>query len=189
MAFDLGIPKFVEKKNNMKAAAYLRCSTESQTPDNQLPAIQALCSARGWELVKVYSENASAWSGGRQTELKRCIRDAQHNHFDTILCWSLDRISREGPLRVLSLIEHLHRRGIKVISVQESWTETAGDFSPVLLAITAWVAQWESYRKSERTRAGIASARAEGKGKRGTDKKPRKRRWLKRPQISEDFTT
>jgi len=166
----------------MKVAAYIRVSTETQTTDNQLPAIKELCKNRSWELVKIYSENASAWSGGRQAELDRCIRDAEHNHFETIVVWSLDRVSREGPLRVLSLIEHLHQRGIKLLSVQESWSETAGDFAPVLYAITAWVGKWQSDRKSEATKAGIARAKLAGKGKRGTDKKKRIRRWLKRPQ-------
>ena len=166
----------------MKAAAYIRVSTETQTTDNQLPAIQALCNARGWELVKVYSENVSAWSGGRQTELARCIKDAEHNHFEIIVVWALDRVSREGPLRVLSLIEHLHQRGIKLLSVQEPWSETAGDFAPVLYSITAWVGKWQSDRKSEATKAGIARAKLSGNGKRGTDKKKRIRRWLKRPQ-------
>ena len=77
----------------MKAAAYIRCSTEQQTTDNQLPAIEALCKARGWELVKVYSENASAWHAGRQSELKRCIADAKHNHHSIIVIWALDRLS------------------------------------------------------------------------------------------------
>jgi DNA invertase Pin-like site-specific DNA recombinase len=168
-----------------KVAGYTRVSTEQQTTDNQIPAIEALCKARNWELVKVYSENASAWAGGRQTELARCIQDAQHNHFDTICVWSLDRVSREGPLRVLSLIEHLRRKGIKLVSVHESWTETAGEFAPVLYAITAWMADWESRRRSERTRAGIAEKRKHGAGRRGPDKRKRTRRWLKRPQIIE----
>ena len=166
----------------MKAAAYIRVSTETQTTDNQLPAIKELCKRRGWELVKIYSENASAWSGGRQAELARCIRDAEHNHFEAIVVWSLDRVSREVPLRVLSLIEHLHQHGIKLLSVQESWSETAGDFAPVLYSITAWVGKWQSDRKSEATKAVIARAKLAGKGKRGTDKKKRVRRWLKRPQ-------
>ena len=163
----------------MKVAAYIRVSTETQTTDNQLPAIKELCKNRGWELVKIYSENASAWSGGRQVELARCIRDAEHNHFETIVVWSLDRVSREGPLRV---IEHLRRRGIKLLSVQEPWSETAGDFALVLYAITAWVGKWQSDRKSEATKAGIARAQLQGKGKRGADKKKRIRRFLKRPQ-------
>ena len=168
----------------MKVAAYIRVSTETQTTDNQLPSIKELCKNRSWELVKIYSENASAWSGGRQAELDRCIRDAEHNHFEIIVVWSLDRVSREGLLRVLSLIEHLHQRGIKLLSVQESWSETAGDFAPVLYAITAWVGKWQSDRKSEATKAGIVRANLSGKGKRGTDKKKRVRRWLKRPRIN-----
>jgi len=169
----------------MKAAGYIRVSTEAQTADNQLPAIEALCRARGWELVKIYSEHASAWTSGRQTELARCIRDAEHHHHEAIVVWSLDRVSREGPLRVLSLIEHLRKRGIKLVSVQEGWTETAGEFAPVLFAITAWVGQWESKRKSERTKAGLAEKRAHGGGRRGSDKTKRVRRWLKRPQAPE----
>lgn len=171
-----------------KVSAYIRVSTETQTADNQLPGVEALCKARGWQLVKVYLESASAWVSGQQSELKRCIRDAKHNHFEIIVCWALDRVSREGPLRVLSLIDSLRRSGIKLVSVQEGWTETAGDFSPVLLAITAWVAEWESKRKSERTKAGIAEKQKHGKGRRGPDKHKRKRRWLKRPQTFESVS-
>jgi DNA invertase Pin-like site-specific DNA recombinase len=168
-----------------KAAAYIRVSTDLQTADNQLPAIEALCKSRGWKLVNVYSEAASAWQGGRQAELARCIADAEHHHHEAIVVWSLDRVSREGPLRVLSLIEHLRRRGIKLVSVQEGWTETAGDFAPVLYSITAWIAQWESKRRSERTKAGIAEKRLHGGGRRGPDKTKRVRRWLKRPLAPE----
>ena len=70
----------------MKAGDYIRVSAETQTTDNHLPAIVALCKARGWELVKAYSENASAWASGRQT---------------IIVVWGLDRLTREGPLWIL----------------------------------------------------------------------------------------
>ena len=172
-----------------KCAAYVRVSTEQQTTENQLPAIEALCKARGWELVKVYSENASAWVSGRQTELKRCIADAKHHHHEIIVVWALDRLTREGPLRILSLTHHLKKQGIKLVSVQEPWSESADDFTDVLYSITSWIAAWESKRKSLRTKAGIQQKRLEGKGRRGKDRKPRKRRWLKRPQISDDLTT
>jgi len=171
----------------VKCAAYIRVSTETQTTDNQLPAIEALCKARNWELVRVYSENASAWSGGRQTELKRCIADAKHHHHEVIVVWALDRLTREGPLRILSLTHHLKKQGIKLVSVMEPWTESADDFTDVLYSITSWIAAWESKRKSERTKAGIAEKQKHGGGHRGKDKVKRKRRWLKRPQISEDF--
>jgi DNA invertase Pin-like site-specific DNA recombinase len=93
----------------MKAAAYIRVSTETQTTDNQLPAIMALRKACGWELVKVYSENASAWVSGSQTELKMCVVDAKHNHHEIIVVWAFDQLTREGPLLILSLNYHLKK--------------------------------------------------------------------------------
>ena len=171
----------------MKAAAYIRCSSETQTTDNQLPAIEALCKARDWELVRVYSENASAWHAGRQTELKRCIADAKHNHHEIIVVWALDRLTREGPLKILSMTHHLKQKGIRLVSVQEPWTESSDDFTDVLFSITSWIAAWESKRKSLRTKAGLEEKRKHGGGRRGKDKKKRVRRWLKRPQISDDL--
>jgi DNA invertase Pin-like site-specific DNA recombinase len=73
------------------------------------------------------------------------------------------------------------------VSVLEPWTESSDDFTDVLYSITSWIANWESKRRSLRTRAGLEQKRKEGKGRRGKDKKKRVRRWLKRPQISEDF--
>ena len=46
-------------------------------------------------MVKVYSETASVWHAGRQTELKLCITDARHNHHSIIVVWALDRLTRE----------------------------------------------------------------------------------------------
>jgi DNA invertase Pin-like site-specific DNA recombinase len=169
----------------MKCAAYIRVSTEDQETSNQLPAIKALCQARGWDLVFVYSEAASAWKAGRQSELKRCILDAQHHHFETIIVWALDRLSREGPLKILTLTHHLKEKGIRLVSVQEPWTESSDDFTDVLFSITSWIAAWESKRKSLRTKAGIAEKQLHGGGRRGPDKVKRKRRWLKRPRIPE----
>jgi DNA invertase Pin-like site-specific DNA recombinase len=136
-------------------------------------------------LVKVYSENASAWHAGRQIELKRCIADAKHNHHEIIVVWALDRLSREGPLKILTLTHHLKEKGVKLVSCQEAWTELSDDFTDVLYSITSWIAAWESKRRSVRTKAGIAEKQLHGGGRRGPDKHTRKRRWLKRPQILE----
>lgn len=47
-----------------------------------------------------------------------------------------------------------------------------------MVALVGWVAKWESQRRSERTRAGLARARAEGKriGRPPGSKDRRKRR-------------
>ena len=162
----------------MKAAIYLRVSTSEQDATNQLPALEDYAKRRRFEVVQVYSENETAWKNGHQAELAKLVEDARKGRFQVVLVWALDRLSREGALAILSLVDKLKRYGTKVISFQESWTEAPGDLADILYAITGWVARMESQRRSERTKAGLERARREGKpiGKRGPDKKKRRRR-------------
>ena len=160
------------------AAIYVRVSTTEQETANQLPALEDLARRLGYEVAQVYSENETAWKNGHQAELAKLIEDGRRGKFETVLVWSLDRLSREGALAILSLVHKLKRYGVKVISYQESWTEAPGDLADILYAITGWVAKMESQRRSERTKAGLERARREGKpiGKRGPDKRKRRRR-------------
>lgn len=149
----------------MKVAAYLRVSTSEQTTDNQLPAIKAWCESRSHELVEIYAENESAWRDGHQRELARLLSDLRtgRRKYDYLVIWSLDRITRQGIASILGLVNTFKGYGCQVISIQESWTEQAGPMAELLYSITAWVAKFESDRRSERTRAGLARAIREGK--------------------------
>jgi putative DNA-invertase from lambdoid prophage Rac len=175
----------------MKAALYLRVSTTEQDTANQLPALEGYAKRRGFEIVQVYGETETAWKAGHQTELARLYEDARMGRFEVMLVWALDRLSREGSLAILGLVDKFKRYGVKVISYQESWTEAPGDLAEVLYAITGWVARMESQRRSERTKAGLERARAECKpiGKRGPDRKKRKPRTSQKgaPKIGGGF--
>ena len=164
----------------MKVVIYSRTSTTDQNPVNQSMVLNEWAEQRGWEVVKVYEEQESAWKAGHQKELSRLLDDAGKRRFDMVLVWALDRLSREGPLAILTLVNRLKNCGVKVISYQESWTEAPGELADLLYALTGWVARMESHRRSERTKAGLARAIAEGKrlGRpRGSkDRKKRKRR-------------
>jgi putative DNA-invertase from lambdoid prophage Rac len=164
----------------VKLAVYLRVSTEKQTIDNQLPDIERFAASHNWQIIEIYSENESAWKAGHQKVLADLLDDARKRKFDTLLVWALDRLSREGSLVILSLIHRLKTFGVKVISIQESWTEAPGELADVLYAIAGWVAQMESQRRSERTKAGLERVRAAGtrlgRPKGAQDKHKRKRR-------------
>ena len=147
----------------MKAAIYLRVSTTEQEPANQLPALEALAQRLGAEVVGIYQENETAWRAGDQFELVRLMEDAHKGKFDIVLIWALDRLTREGPSAILRIIDSFKRRGIKVISYQEPWTEAPGELGDLLYAITGWVARMESQRRSERTKAGLERVRREGR--------------------------
>ena len=162
----------------MKSVIYARVSTDRQDSDNQVMALEAWANQRGYEVIAVYRESESGWKSGHQKELARLIIEARRHRFDIVLVWALDRLSREGAGAILNLINTL--KPVKVFSYQEPWTEAPGIVADILYAITGWVAQMESQRRSERTKAGLTRAIANGKRlgrpKGSKDKKKRKRR-------------
>jgi DNA invertase Pin-like site-specific DNA recombinase len=149
----------------MRVALYQRVSTDDQTVANQLPAMEDWVAARGHEIAGTYQENESAWRNGHQRELAHLLQDIRsgRRRYDVVLVWALDRLSREGPLAVLTLVDTLKRHGCKVVSVQEPWTEAPGEIGEILYSLVAWVAKYESDRRSERVKAGLARAVKEGK--------------------------
>ena len=92
-----------------------------------------------------------------------------------MLVWVLDRLSREGVAATLEIINRLAQYKVRVLSLQESWTEVEGPLQELLLSIVAWVARMESERRSERARAGLARAQGKRLG-RPPGSKDRKRR-------------
>ncbi|OGO29969.1 MAG: hypothetical protein A2Z29_04695 [Chloroflexi bacterium RBG_16_56_11] len=170
-------------KEIKRAVIYSRVSTDMQNPENQTPVLKEWAGRRGWTVLGVYEENASAWRDGHQSELSRLIGDAYKRRFDCVLVWALDRVSRQGALAILEFVHKLNKWGIHLYSLQESWTEAPGDLGELLFALTGWVARMESQRRSERTREGIARKRREGfrwgRPRGSHDKKIRKKRALK----------
>ena len=131
-------------------------------------------------MAGIYQESESAWKNGHQKELARLLDDARKRRFQAVIVWALDRLSREGLLAILTLVNRLKNHGVGVISYQESWTEALRELGELLYALAGWVARMESQRRSERTKAGLARVVAKGK-KLGRplgskDKRKRKRR-------------
>lgn len=164
-----------------RAAIYVRVSTAEQTVDNQIKPLKEFCFERGLEIVNVYSETESAWVNGHQREWALLMHGAAARHFDVVVVWSLDRVTREGISTIFMRIKALKSYGVTLLSYQEAWLETLGEMADLFVAQLSWVAQFESKRRSERTKAGLDRARASGAGRRGKDTHKRKRRVIYRP--------
>jgi len=145
-----------------------------------VPVLEKWASDRGLLVHGVYIEHESAWKAGHQAQLCQLMVDARRHRFDVVLVWALDRLSREGAAAILNLVNTFKIYDVKVISYQEPWTEAPGEIGEVLYAIAGWVARMESQRRSERTRAGLARVKAQGKRlgrpSGSKDKRKRKRR-------------
>ena len=166
-----------------RAAIYLRVSTDDQCAENQLPSLEEWAVRNTLRIVEVYREEVTAWKNGHQVELKRLLSDALYGKFDYLIIWALDRLTREGAAKLMTLINTLGQRGVKVISIQEPFTQAVmgpmGEIiTEMLYALYGCMAKLESQRRSERTRAGLARARTQGKhlGRPPGSKDKRKRR-------------
>ena len=177
----LGEGKEASKMRN--CAVWMRVSTDEQNAENQEAGIRQFCEAHGLTIVRTFVVYGSAWSGSPEyrAELAAMMDDAWKGEYSTIVAWSLDRITRKGAEDALRLIRQLRERDCVLLSVQESWLSGSPEIQDVLVSFAGWMAEQESARRSERTRAGLERARAAGVKLGGRkpgakDKKPRKRR-------------
>ena len=146
----------------LKTAIYLRVSTEEHTTDNQKPELVRLARMRGFRVLKrhVYSETGSAAKA--RPVFDEMMEAARRGEFSALIIWAIDRFGR-SMVENLRAIFALDALKVKIISSRESWLEVEGPARELLIAILSWVAEQERVRLSERTRAGMARARAQGK--------------------------
>lgn len=183
----------------MDVALWIRVSTDQQESANQVPHLERFCARHGHRIVRRFTLNDSAWSGGGaeyRTAIRELLDAAWQGEYEGVVCWALDRISRDGIEAVLRLVRQLRERGAVLLSVQESWMNGSDESVELMLSIAAWMGQQESRRRSERVRAGMARARAEGKvigGRKpgARDKRPRRtegyvRAWEARKAAAQD---
>jgi putative DNA-invertase from lambdoid prophage Rac len=141
------------------AAIYMRVSTNRQTVENQRPDVDRLVALRGFDVIERYEEQVSA--SAKRPEFERMMNDAKAGKFTVLVVWALDRFGRNMGGNIADILA-LDKAGVKVVSVKEPWMDTGGPVRELLVAIFSWVAQQEKARLIERTKAGLALAKARG---------------------------
>src|SRR5262245_3554514 len=148
--------------DGQRAAIYVRVSTDDQTNRNQEPELRRWAKRLGFKVAEVYADTVSGAKATRP-QLTEVLAGAHRREFDVLLIWALDRLSREGVEPVLKYLRRFNEAGVRVMSHQEPWLDTRGQMGELLVSIHAWMAKQERLRISERTKAGMARAHAEGK--------------------------
>ena len=145
-----------------RIAIYTRVSTtdKGQTVENQVHAIEQDCAARKWDIVLRESDYITG-TKTRRPGLDRIFASAERGEFDTLVVWSLDRLTREGALRALEIIQYLGKLNVTFISLQEPHFDTCGPFKDAIIAIAATLAKLEREKIVERVNAGLDRSRLE----------------------------
>jgi DNA invertase Pin-like site-specific DNA recombinase len=150
-----------------RVAIYARVSTDDkgQDPENQLRQLRAWCERMGYPVAREYVEREN---GGKGVEYRKALAqmfaDAARREFDVLLVWSLDRFSREGMAATVAHLQRLAAHGVAFRSFTEEHLSTENELvRNILLAVLASLAKLEREKISQRTKAGLERARANGK--------------------------
>ncbi len=145
------------------AAIYARVSTKDkgQDTENQLAQMRRYAEAQSWTVIE-YVDHESGKHSGRAS-LQRLFDAASRREINMVLVWALDRFTREGVSETFLHIKKLTSYGVQFESLTEAHFRTTGPAGELMIAISAWIAKQERARISDRTKAGLAIARAKGK--------------------------
>lgn len=170
----------------MNVAIYARVSDSSQIIDTQLLPLREYCQRQGYLNVEEYLDNGFSGSNTKRPAFERLLKDMREGKLSLILVWKTDRCGR-SLLHLLSFLQELRNRKVDFISLTESINTTTPQ-GELIWSILGAFGQYERSLIIERTKAGLARAKAEGKqigrpkGKK--DSQPRQkegyfRRWAK----------
>src|SRR5437763_4775340 len=143
-----------------RAGLYARVSTnDQQTLSMQSRALREYAIRRGWTITVQIREVGSG--AARREAREKLMEAARRREIDVVLVWRLDRWGR-SVTDLLATLQELEHLGVGFVSLTEALdlTTPAGRAMAGLLAIFA---EFEREILRERTRAGLAQARLNGK--------------------------
>lgn len=148
--------------SHKRVAIYARVSTldKGQDPETQLIALREYAERRGFEIVGEYIDYASGTREDRP-KYRALLEAARKRQLDVVLVWRYDRFARSTQALVQALKEFQSLR-VDFISYQEN-IDTTLPQGEMIFTVMASIAQFESALISERVKAGMARAKAQGK--------------------------
>ena len=141
-------------------ALYARVSTPGQCVDNQIIRMRRLCCERGLRVYDTYEDVASG-ACARRPELDRMMSDAKLRKFDLVMAIKLDRLAR-SVINLHQLLSDLTRYQVD-LELLDQPIDLSSASGKLTLTILGALAEFERELIRDRTRDGIARARASGK--------------------------
>jgi len=146
----------------MKVLLYSRVSTSDQSTAAQLLELRKVAAQRDWEVLAEYEDVISGAKAERPA-LDAMIERVRAGGVDAVVSVKLDRIGR-SMANFIAVSETLRKLDCGIICTSQGIDTTKGNACGELLQnLLMSIAQFERSLISERTKAGLAVARAAGK--------------------------
>lgn len=138
---------------------YVRVSTQDQNLDSQIRAIEEYALRQKGEL-KIFEEKASGTRVNR-SELSKALDPTVLREGDTFVVYRLDRLARSVK-QLHEIAELLDERKVNFVSLQDN-IDTKTATGKAMFGMIAVFAEFERNLIAERTKAGLESAKVQGK--------------------------
>ncbi|WP_243841052.1 recombinase family protein [Novosphingobium sp. PhB55] len=148
-----------EEDDLARTFAYCRVSTTDQTAENQIVEIET--AGFGIEAHRIVAETVSGSTPAfSRTGFAKLVDRLEMG--DVLIVTKLDRLGRNA-MDVRSTVERLASAGVRVHCLALGGTDLASAAGKMTMSVIAAVAEFEKDLLVERTRSGLARAKAQGK--------------------------
>jgi DNA invertase Pin-like site-specific DNA recombinase len=146
----------------LRIALYARVSRfdKDQNPENQLIKLRSFAERHQWAVYREYVDYASGAKPSRP-QFDEMLSDARARQFDAILIVRIDRLAR-STRHLLNILEELQHFGADLICTDQE-IDTKSPAGKLLFTVLGAVSELELDLIRERTKDGLARARAQGK--------------------------
>ncbi len=146
----------------MRIASYLRVSTKDQSIEPQRMEILAFCKSRNWPEPVEFSDVISGSTVSR-SGLDAMMERIRKDEFDVVCVVKIDRLFRSLTHFALTMGE-MTKKNVSFVSTSQG-IDTSDDnpCGRLMRGLLSVIAEFERDLIRERTRAGLAVARANGK--------------------------
>lgn len=146
----------------MKTLLYSRVSTNDQSTAAQLIELRQIAAQRGWSVIAEFEDVISGTTKNRPA-LDAMLARIEAGGIDAVAVVKIDRLGRSLQ-NFLELVTRMKARGCSIICTSQGIDTTSENPCGTLMAnMLACFAQFERSLIVERTKAGMAVARAAGK--------------------------
>ena len=147
----------------MRVALYLRVSTDEQTVNNQRRELRAVAKRRKWTIVKTFTDEGISGAKGRDKRpgFDALIKAATSGRFDIVMAWSVDRLGRSLN-DLVAFLSELHAVGV-ALYLHKQGLDTSTPAGRAMFQMMGVFSEFELAMIRERTKAGMARAKAQGK--------------------------
>lgn len=157
----------------MRAALYLRVSTQEQTENYSIEAqrerLEAYCKSKGWTVYNTYVDGGYSGANMDRPALQQMLSDLPN--IDVVLVYRLDRLSRSQRDTLTLIEDYFLTANVDFVSITET-LDTSTPFGKAMIGILSVFAQLERETITERMRLGQIKRAEEGLAAMGGDYDP-----------------